>query len=136
MCLVGVVVRRCIYFFLLLIPTPLVYTLFSPTFCSFKKKISFLFQYIFVIYLIIFSSSINKHTSDYWRTTKPYEGLHIMFYTRKSTHVRFISCDGRHLYDFKERGVDLEIEGVRYIEMHRGPHTYWARLLQGADISN
>ena len=24
----------------------------------------------------------------------------------------------------KERGVDLEVEGVRYIEMHRGPHTY------------
>ena len=36
-------------------------------------------------------------------------------------------------YDFKERGVDLEVEGVRYIEMHRG---YWARLLQGAEISN
>ena len=24
------------------------------------------------------------------------------------------------------RGVDLEVEGVRYIEMHRGPHTCWA----------
>ena len=22
------------------------------------------------------------------------------------------------MYDFKERGVDLEVEGVRYIEMH------------------
>ena len=21
--------------------------------------------------------------------------------------------------------VDLEVEGVRYIEMHRGPHTYY-----------
>ena len=29
-----------------------------------------------------------------------------------------------------------EVEGLRYIEMHRGPHTYWARLLQGAEISN
>ena len=37
------------------------------------------------------------------------------------TNVRFISCDGHQLYDFKERGVDLEVEGVRYIEMHRGP---------------
>ena len=36
----------------------------------------------------------------------------------------------------KERGVDLEVEGVRYIEMHCGPHTYWARLLQGVEISN
>ena len=24
----------------------------------------------------------------------------------------------------KERGIDLEVEGVRYIEMHCGPHTY------------
>ena len=39
------------------------------------------------------------------------------------TNVRFIFCDGHQLYDFKERGVDLEVEGVRYIEMHRGPHT-------------
>ena len=37
------------------------------------------------------------------------------------TNIRFISCDGRQLYDFKERGVDLEVESVRYIEMHRGP---------------
>ena len=28
------------------------------------------------------------------------------------------------MYDFKERGVDLEVEGVRYIEMHRGPAAY------------
>ena len=49
------------------------------------------------------------------------------------TNVRFISYDGHLLYDFKERGVDLEVEGVRYIEMHRG---YWARLLQGAEILN
>ena len=27
------------------------------------------------------------------------------------------------MYDGKERGVDLEVEGVRYIEMHRGPAT-------------
>ena len=31
----------------------------------------------------------------------------------------------------KERGVDLEVEGVRYIELYCGQHTYWARLLQG-----
>ena len=52
------------------------------------------------------------------------------------TNVRFISCDGHQLYDFKERGVDSEVEGMRYIEMHRGPQTYLARLLQGAEISN
>ena len=32
--------------------------------------------------------------------------------------------------------VYLEVEGVRYIEMYYGPHMYWARLLQGAEISN
>ena len=37
------------------------------------------------------------------------------------TNVRFLSCDGHQLY---ERGVDLEVEGVRYIEMHRGPAAY------------
>ena len=40
------------------------------------------------------------------------------------TNVCFISCDGHQLYAFKVRGEDLEVEGVRYIEMHRGPHTY------------
>ena len=37
------------------------------------------------------------------------------------TNVRFIFSDGHQLYDFKECGVDLEVECVRYIEMHRGP---------------
>ena len=71
--LLGVVVRRCIDFLILLIPTPLVSVLFYssiPTFCSFKKCFSFLFQYIFVIYLIIFSRSINTHTGDYGRPTE------------------------------------------------------------------
>ena len=47
--------------------------------------------------------------------------LHIMFYT---TNERFIPCDGRQLYDFKECGVDLEVEGVHYIEMHSGSATH------------
>ena len=37
------------------------------------------------------------------------------------TNVRFLTCDGHQLY---ERGVDLKVEGVRYIEMHRGPAAY------------
>ena len=74
MFLVGVVVRRYmyIYFLILLIPTPLVSALFCssiPIFCSFSKCFSFLFQSIFVIYLIIFSLSINKHKGDYERPT-------------------------------------------------------------------
>ena len=52
--------------------------------------------------------------------------MHICFIQEEAhTNVRFISCDGHQLYDFKERGVDLEVEGVRYIEMHRGPNTYY-----------
>ena len=75
MCLVGVVVRRYIDFLILLIPAPLVHvsSLFCSsilTFCSFFKCFSFLFQYIFVIYLIIFSRSINKHKGDYRRPTE------------------------------------------------------------------
>ena len=50
--LLGVVVRRYIDFIILLIPTPLVSVPFCssiPTFCSFFKCFSFLFQYFFVI---------------------------------------------------------------------------------------
>ena len=39
------------------------------------------------------------------------------------TNEHFISCNGHQLYAFKGQGVDLEKEGVRYIEMHRKPHT-------------
>ena len=41
------------------------------------------------------------------------------------------------MYDFKERGVDLEVEGVRYIEMQRGPAAYILGLPpSGVEISN
>ena len=53
-CLVGVVVRRYINFLILLIPTPLLSALFCSSIPTFCKCFSFLFQYIFVIYLIIF----------------------------------------------------------------------------------
>ena len=29
------------------------------------------------------------------------------------TNEHFISCDGHQLYAFKERGIDLKVEGVR-----------------------
>ena len=64
----------------------------------------------------------------------PYEGCTYCFiHEQAHTSVRFLSCDGHQLY---ERGVDLEVEGVRYIEIHRGPATYvLGPLLQGAEIS-
>ena len=45
------------------------------------------------------------------------------FFTHEEAHtnVRFLSCDGHQLY---ELGVDLEVEGMRYIDMHRGPAAY------------
>ena len=42
-----------------------------------------------------------------------------------------VSCAGHQLYECR---VDLEVEGVRYIEMHRGPAAYELgppSLLQG-----
>ena len=47
-------------------------------------------------------------------------------FRREEAHKneRFISCDAHQLYAFNGRGVDLEVEGVRYIEMHRGPYIY------------
>ena len=53
---------------------------------------------------------------------QPYEGCTYCFIHEEAhTNVRFISCDGYQLY---ERRVDLEVEGVRYIEMHFGPAAY------------
>ena len=64
------------------------------------------------------------------------KGCLCFMHEEAQTNVRFISCDGHQPYAFKERGEDVVVGGVRYIEMHRGPHTYWARLLQRAEISN
>ena len=54
--LLGVVVRRYIYFLILLIPTPLVSVLFCssiPTFCSLKKNVFHSCINSSVIYLVI-----------------------------------------------------------------------------------
>ena len=73
--------------------------------------------YFLFIFLNVFrscsSTGIPRH---------PYEGCTYCFIHEEAhTNVRFLSCDGHQLY---ERGVDLEVEGVRYIEMHRGPAAY------------
>ena len=69
----GVIVRRYIDFLILLIPIPLVSGLFCsiPTFCSLKKNVCrSCYGIFFVIYVIIFSRSINTHTGDYGRPTE------------------------------------------------------------------
>ena len=55
------------------------------------------------------------------------KAAHTVLYMKKHTNVRFISCDGHQLY---ERGVDLEVEGVCYIEMHHGPASFKGRYLE------
>ena len=124
--LLGVVVRRYIDFLILLIPTPLVSVLFCssiPTFFSFF--FSFLFLYFFVITFYVLNNFFTqyKHTRATTGVLRqPYEGCTYCFIHEEAhTNVLFLSCDGHQLY---ERGVDLEVEGVRYIEMHRGPAAY------------
>ena len=127
--LLGVVVRRYIDFLILLIPTPLVSVLFYssiPTFCSFFLCFSFLFQYFFVITFYVLNNFFVQYKHTYLPATtgfsrQPYESCTYCFIHEEAhTNVRFLSCDRHQLY---ERGVDLEVEGVRYIEMHRGPAT-------------
>ena len=63
---------------------------------------------------------------------------HNVLYTKKHTQT-YASYPAMDISCMTSRSVvyvDLEVEGVRYIEMHRGSHTHWAHLLQGAEISN
>ena len=91
--LLGVVVRRYIDFLILLIPTPLVSVLFYssiPTFCSFFKCFSFLFQSFFVItfyVLIIFSRSINTYRQLRASHGSHMKAAHTVLYMKKHTQT-------------------------------------------------
>ena len=82
---------------------------------------------LFVITFYVLNNFFAQYTHTCWQlyTGIPrqlYEGCTYCFIHEEAhTNVRFISCDGHQLY---ERGVDLEVEGVRYIEMHRVPAAY------------
>ena len=88
------VVRRYIDFLILLILTPLVSVLFCssiPTFCSFLKMFFVLVQVLFYNKNVLTNlSRSSKHTYGRLRAShgRHNEGLHIMFYTRRSTHKR------------------------------------------------
>ena len=142
MCLVGVVVRRYnyryphIYYLSLLLlyllffaAASLLFVHFLNVFLSCSSKFCNLFLKNFVQYKQTYGRLRASHGSRM-------KGCACFIRENAHTNVRFISCDGHQLYDFKEHGVDLEVEDVRYIEMHHGPHMYWTRLLQGAEISN
>ena len=99
----------------------------SLLFVHFVKCFSFLFQYFFVITFYVLNNFFTQYKLTHIRATtgvprQPYEGGTFCFIHEVAhTDVRFISCAGHQLY---ERGVDLEVEGVRYIEMHCGPAAY------------
>ena len=99
--LLGVVVRRYIDFLILLIPTPLVSVLLYsiPTFCSFKKCFSFLFQYFFVITFYVLNNFFEQYKHIPATTgfpLQPYEGRTYCF-IHEEAHTN-VSCDLHHLY--------------------------------------
>ena len=63
------------------------------------------------------------------------KAAHTVLYMKKhiQTYASYPAMDINQLY---ERGVDLEVEGMRYIEMHRGPSAYVLGLpsSKGRDI--
>ena len=63
------------------------------------------------------------------------KAAHNVLYMKKHTqmYASYPAMDISCMTSRSVGGVDLEVEGMRYIEMHHG---YWARLLQGAEISN
>ena len=92
MWLLGVVVRRYIDFLIILIPTPLVSVLFCssiPTFCSFKKCFSFLFQYSFVITFYVY---VSGRPATHLYITHP---LYLEIYT---TLIQLMSIAGYEAY--------------------------------------
>ena len=108
---------------------PLVSVLFAAAslLFHFVKCFSFLFQYFFVIKFYVLNNFFTQYKLTHIRATtgvprQPYEGSTFCFIHEVAhTDVHFISCAGHQLY---ECGVDLEVEGVHYIEMHCGPAAY------------
>ena len=94
-----------------------------PTFCSFFKMFFVLVQVLTFYVLNNFFAQYKHIRATTGVPRQPYEGCTYCFIIHEEAHtnVRFISCDGHQRY---ERSVHLEVEGVRYIEMHRGPAAY------------
>ena len=94
-------------------PTPLVSALFCssiPTFCSFFNN-----KIFFVFVQVLFCNLCKKKIAQYkhiWTTMgiprQPYEGLHIMSYTQRSTQKRTL-----HILRWTS-GVCLQWAGCRF----------------------
>ena len=93
-----------------------------------KKKFFVLVPVLFVIKFYVLNNVFPQY--KHYGQLRASHGSHMkaahnVLYMKKHTHKRTLHIqDGHQLYDFKERGVDLEVEGVHYIEMHRVPATY------------
>ena len=92
--LLGVVVSRYIDFLILLIPTPLVSVLFYssiPTFCSFLKCFSFLFQYFFVIIFYVLNNFFAQYKHTYRQLRASHgshmKAAHTVLYIKKHTQT-------------------------------------------------
>ena len=121
----GCGLRRYIDFLILLLLYLFFFAPASLLFVHFVKCFSFLFQYFFVITFYALNNFFTQYKHIYGQLRASHgsrmKAARSVLYMKKHTNVRFISCAGHQLY---ERGVDLEVEGVRYIEMHRGPAAY------------
>ena len=83
------------------------------------------FALVPVLLEIIFWPSINTHTGDYGHPMAAIgRAAHNVIHEEAHTNERFISFDEHQLYAFNGRGIGLELEGLRYIEMHRWPHIH------------
>ena len=99
----------------------------SLLFVHFVKCFFVLVSVLFVITFYVLKFFFTQYKLTHIRATtgvpwQPYEGSTFCFIHEEAhTNVCFISCAGHQLY---ERGVDLEVEGMHYIEMHCGPAAY------------
>ena len=91
----------------------------------FVKCFSFLFKYFFVISFYVLNNFFTQYKHTYGQLRASHgsrmRAAHSVLYMKKHTQTYASYCAGHQLY---ERGVDLEVEGVRYIEMHRGLAAY------------
>ena len=92
--LLGVVVRRYIDFLILLIPTPLVSTLFaaaSQLFVHFKNCFSFLFQYFIVINFYVLNNIFAQYKHTYGQLRASHgshmKAAHNVLYMKKHTQT-------------------------------------------------
>ena len=75
------------------------------------------------MYSIIFSRSKTHIRATTGVPLSHMKATHNVLYMKKHTqnYASYLAIDGHQLH---ERSVDLELEDVRYIEVHRGPAAY------------